>query len=307
VDGRLDVRDGHSTVQGMGRQINLNALAPVFRGSDAVRAGVLTRGQLRGPAVRRLFQGVYSPMGVPQTHELYCAAAGLALPPSAVVTGRSAASLRGVALAYPEDPVEVLVPLESRVVRGSGLAVRRTVVQSDEWRAWSGIRLATPQRMALDLLLDRPLPDAVADLDAVLRARLVTLSEVRSLVEQRGDRGIVAARRAVQLADPRAESRPESRVRVWLVLDGLHPVPQHWIEDATGRLARVDLAFTEQRVAVEYDGSWREGELWALNRDRERLNRVQAQGWEIVFVTAALLRDPDRMVCTVRAALTRRA
>src|SRR3984893_3741444 len=51
--------------------------------------------------------------------------------------------------------------------------------------------------------------------------------------------------------------------------------------------ARVDLAFIDQRVAVEYDGSWREGELWALNRDRERLNQVQAQGWEGVFVTAA--------------------
>jgi hypothetical protein len=126
-----------------------------------------------------------------------------------------------VALARSDDPVEVLVPLESRAVRGSGPAVRRTVVRSDEWLAWSGIRLATPQRMTLDLLLDRPLPDAVADLDAVLRARLVTLPEVRALVEQRGDRGIVAARRAVQLADPRAESRPESRVRVWLVLDGL--------------------------------------------------------------------------------------
>ncbi|MGH3609184.1 MAG: DUF559 domain-containing protein [Pseudonocardiaceae bacterium] len=81
--------------------------------------------------------------------------------------------------------------------------------------------------------------------------------------------------------------------------------PRPVIEDARDRLARVDLAFIEQRVAVEYDGSWREGELWALNRDRERLNQVHAQGWEVVFVTAALLRDPDRMVRTVRAALAR--
>lgn len=66
-------------------------------------------------------------------------------------------------------------------------------------------------------------------------------------------------------------------MRVWLVLDGLNPVPQHWIEDSRGRLARVDLAFIEQRVAVEYDGA-----------------------------AAALLRDPERMVRTVRAALTRR-
>lgn len=257
--------------------------------------------------MQRLFQGVYSPAEVTQTHALYCAAAGLVLPPSAVVTGRSAATLRGVRLARTDDPVEVLVPLESRVIRSSGLVVRRIAVRTDEWVSWSGIRLATPQRMALDLLLGRSLPDAVADLDAVLRARLVTLPKVRCMVDHRGDRGIVLARRAVRLADPRAESPLESRVRVWLALDGLHPVPQHWIKDSRGRLARVDLAFVAQRVAVEYDGAWRDGELWALNRDRERLNRVQAEGWEIVFVTAALLRDPQRMVRTVRAALTRRS
>lgn len=160
--------------------------------------------------------------------------------------------------------------------------------------------------MGLDLLLDRPLPDAVADLDAVLRAGLVDRADLRRMLAQRRDRGIVRARRAEELADPRAESRPESRVRVWLVLDGLCPQPQYWIEDSRGRLARADFAFPEQQVAVEYDGSWREGELWALNRDRDRLNRVQAAGWEVVFVTAPLLADPRRMVDTVRAALGRR-
>lgn len=109
--------------------------------------------------------------------------------------------------------------------------------------------------MTLDLLLDRPLPDAVADLDAVLRAGLVTLPQVAAMVEQRSDKGIVLARRAVQLTDLRAESRPESRVRVWLAMDGLYPEPQYWIEDCHGRLARVDLAFPEHKVAVEYDGS----------------------------------------------------
>jgi hypothetical protein len=87
-------------------------------------------------------------------------------------------------------------------------------------------------------------------------------------IGQRRDHGIVRVRRAEELADPRAESRPESKMRVWLVLDGLHPIPQYWIEDSRGRLACADLAFPEQQVAVEYDGSWRDGQLWALNRDR---------------------------------------
>ena len=87
----------------------------------------------------------------------------------------------------------------------------------------SGIRLATRQRMAFDLLLDRPLPDAVADLDASLRGALVGEREMQLYLVGRHDRGIVQARRALELADPRAESHPESQMRVHLVLDGLQP------------------------------------------------------------------------------------
>lgn len=286
--------------------IRLGAPAPVFRGSDAVFAGRLTRGQLRGPKVQRLFQGVYAFAGEPVTHQLRCAGAALALPPDTVITGRSAAVLWGAQLARAQDPVEIVVPDATRIARRTGLDVRRSVVRPDESTPWSTVAVATPLRTTLDLLLDRPLPDAVADLDAVLRAGLVSLPAVTAMVERRSDRGIVLARRAVELADPRAESHPESRVRVWLALDGLHPEPQYWIEDSRGRLACVDLAFKEQKVAVEYDGAWRDGQLWALNRDRDRLNRVQAEGWEIVFVTAPLLNTPTRMIKTIRTALTRR-
>ncbi|MGQ0717701.1 MAG: hypothetical protein ACT4NP_10400 [Pseudonocardiales bacterium] len=276
----------------MGRSIRAIDLGGPFRGSEAVGAGVLTAPQLRGPAVRRLFQDVYVPAAIPDTHELRCEAAALVLHPEAVITGRSAATLRGVPLARTKDPIELVVPEAVRVFRRTGLDIRRTERTDDESRPWGRIGLATPLRMGLDLLLDRALPDAVADLDAVLRAGLVDRAELRRMLSQRRDRGIVRARRAEELADPRAESPPESRMRVWLVLDGLRPEPQYWIEDSRGRLVRADLAFPEQQVAVEYDGSWRNGELWALNHDRDRLNRVQAAGWEVVFVTAPLLATP---------------
>lgn len=289
----------------MGRGIRLTDLAGPFRGSEAVGVGVLTATQLRSAAVRRVLQDIYVPAGIPDSHELRCEAAAVALHSDAVITGRSAATLRGVRLARAKDPVELVVPEAVRVFRRAGLDIRRTDLRPGESEPWGAIGLATPLRMGLDLLLDRALPDAVADLDAVLRAGLVDRLELRRMLAARHDRGIVAARHAEELADPRAESPPESRMRVWLVLDGLRPVPQYWIEDSRGRLACADLAFPEQQVAVEYDGSWREGELWALNRDRERLNRVQAAGWEVVFVTAPLLADPSGMVATVRAALAR--
>jgi hypothetical protein len=88
----------------------------------------------------------------------------------------------------------------------------------------------------------------------------VERAAVKRMLASRSDNGIVLARQAVALSDHRAESLPESRMRVLLVLDGLDPVPQYWIEDAHGeRIARADLAFPEHKVAVEYDGDWRDG------------------------------------------------
>lgn len=290
---------------GHGIRVAIDTFGSVFRGSLAIRDGALTPGQLRGPAWRNLCHDVYCSAASTLTHELRCRAQALGLPDGAVITGRSAATVRGVRLCWPDNDVNVLAPPEMRLGHRRGIDVRRTVIGPGDWDSWANGRIATPLRMALNLLLGRPLPDGVADLDAVLRARLVALPEVTALVKGRSDNGIIAARDAVQLADPRAESLPESKLRVLLVLDGLEPVPQHWVTDASGRIARVDLAFPARKVAVEYDGDWRDGELWALNRDRDRLNRVHAAGWEVVFVTAPMLRDPRRLLRTIHAALAR--
>lgn len=239
------------------------------------------------------------------THATYCAAASLALPATAVITGRSAATLRGVELARADDPVEVVVPLEARLGRRTGLDVRRTALGPDESEPRGGIRLATRLRTAVDLALDRPLTDAVADLDAVLRAGQVDRDVLAHELRERHDRGIVAARRAEELADPRAESRPESRLRVHLVLAGLDPEPQLVVRHEGAFVARVDLGFAAERVAVEYDGEWH-GEWRSVQSDRERLNRLQAAGWVVVFVTARQMRDPAAVVALVRAALAGR-
>ena len=203
----------------------------VFRGSEALHAGLLTRRQLRSPLFTSLFRDVYVESTTMITHEVRCRGATLVLPPDAVITGRSAATVRGAALARPDDPVEVIAPLERRIDRPDGVDLRRNAIASGEWTPWHGGRLATPLRMALDLALDRPVPVAVADLDVALRHRLVDLDALTNLVHSRSDRGIVDARRAVGLVDPSAESRPESQVRVHLVLAGLHPDPQYCHRD----------------------------------------------------------------------------
>lgn len=279
----------------------------LFFGSDAVLAGQLTRAELRGPRFHRVVQGVYAPVGVRVTHGLRCAATAMATSADAVVSGRSAAVLRGIDLARTRDPVQLIASPETRIMRRSGVDLRRTEIDGSEYVEWRGGRVATPARTALDLLLAGDLATTVADLDAVLRQGLVTREEMERLVAGRHDRGIVQARRAVELADPRAESHPESLVRVWLAEAGIVLEPQVWIHDERGTpVARVDLGDKERRVAVEYDGGWR-SELWALNHDRKRLNIVHGLSWEVVFVTAPMLGDRRKIVDEVESAIRRQS
>jgi very-short-patch-repair endonuclease len=55
-------------------------------------------------------------------------------------------------------------------------------------------------------------------------------------------------------------------------------------------------------VALEYDGLWH-AEPGQFAQDRERLNRLTAAGWRVVFVTAADLRRPEQLLARIAAAL----
>jgi very-short-patch-repair endonuclease len=67
-------------------------------------------------------------------------------------------------------------------------------------------------------------------------------------------------------------------------------------------VARVDLGYPEQKLAIEYDGAWH-GERDQFTKDRARLNRLLAAGWRVLFVTAADLRDPEAPAARIAAAL----
>lgn len=279
------------------------ASAHVFLGADAVAAGSITPAQLRGPRVQRVVRGVYCPAGVRLTHPVRCEAAAMLALESAVITGASALTLHGVPLAEPTDPVHLVVPHDEQFVLGRDVVVHRRVVQPEECRPWHDRRLATPLRATVDLLLGRQPLDSVPYLDRVLRSGLVGQRELGAHLAGRHERGVVLARRAVELADDRAESPRESWMRVALVLGGLEPEPQLRIHDARGFVARVDLAFPARRLAVEYEGA-HHGEASMLVPDRERLDRLREAGWQVLFVTVKdTRRPPPELVARVRAAL----
>lgn len=275
----------------------------VFRSEDVVAAGLLTRRQLDGPAWRRVLPGVYADARTHLTHGVLVSAARLLLPPTAAIAGRSAGWLYGAHdLVDENDPVEVLVPTTDRFGPVGGLVVHCAAVVPPEALTPAGV--ATRARAAADVARWAPsLTEAVVRLDQLLAAGALTAKELPDVLHWlcRG-RGTARARRACELADGRAQSPPESRVRVSLTLAGLPPVPQYEIFHE-GRLAgRVDLAYPRAKLAIEYDGGWH-AEAGQFARDRARLNRLTAAGWRVLHLTAADLRDLDRVVATVAAAL----
>jgi very-short-patch-repair endonuclease len=74
------------------------------------------------------------------------------------------------------------------------------------------------------------------------------------------------------------------------------------VYDDVGFVARVDFAWPEQRVAVEYEGRWH-GERQHVATDRRRLNRLTAAGWTVIFVTAEDMQDPAQLLLRIEAAL----
>lgn len=189
-----------------------------------------------------------------------------------------------------------------------GLRVHTTELDAAELVCHGGLRVTSPLRTCWDLAQWCDLGEAVALVDALLGKGVVKPAELeRYALDRSGRRGGKRFVRMVGLADPGAESPPESRTRVALVLAGLpRPVVQHVVEDRGRFVARVDLAWPEYRVAVECDGVWH-GETAQFHRDRQRLNRLVGQDWIILHLTAQRLRDDlGGFTAEVRAALRAR-
>lgn len=284
----------------------------VFRGRDAVTRGLLTPANLRSRAWQRVFHGIYADASMQLPHELRAAAAIVFLAPAgATIAGRSAASLYSALVGDHGDPIELLLPVAAPACRVAGVVTHRGALAPADRVERRGIPVTSPARTAWDLAqwLDRV--EAVVWIDRLLALGRVTVAQLEAyLLDRRAPavRGLRQFEKVLSLVDGRAESPQESRLRVRLTLSGVRPpAVQHEIYDEYGRfVARVDLAWPELKVAVEYDGLWHAGSAAQLHADRRRLSGLASMGWTVLYVTSARLRDDFAgVVAEIRAALRR--
>jgi hypothetical protein len=235
-------------------------------------------------------------------------AALVAVRPDAVFVGRTAAALWGCSVAAPGAPIETVMPSSSAGIRREGHRRRRRDIPREHVTLRDGLWLTTPERTLVDLAADVPLALLVAFGDHILREKLATQTSISDCVAGAGgQRGVRRARQGIDLLDARAESPPESILRVTLISAGLPaPIPQHVITSRSGEfLARGDLAYPAERIVIEYDGQHHLSPA-QQSKDADRRHRLSMEGWWVVTVTAWDLRDPRRAVRKVNEALIQR-
>ncbi len=171
-----------------------------------------------------------------------------------------------------------------------------------------GFTVTTPSRTLVDLAVRLSLPRLVAVGDDFLARGLISQRSLDEVLGRSvGQRGVRRARQALSILDARAESPRESMVRALLIERGYRcPVPQFEVRDSSGRfIARVDLAYVDEKIAIEYDGEHH------LSRERQakdawRLGDLGAQGWLVVTVVSEDVHRPHLLYAKVNRALSAR-
>ena len=243
--------------------------------------GLVARGFLR-----RLVRSVYVASPVPDSLELRCTALRLVVPDDAVVCDRHAGWLHGADMVLAPNehlhvvPVCVFLPAPGRRLRNCLAASGERSFRTGDVIELNGLRVTSPLRTTWDLGRQRYVEWSLAAMDQMLRLGLFSAAELAAGVPRfRGMRWVTTLRAMVEYVDGRAESPPESILRLrWIQAHLPAPIPQLEVYDVEGTfLARLDLGASDLPFAAEYDGDEWHSSPDQLRHDRERRALVEAE------------------------------
>ncbi|WP_448615628.1 hypothetical protein [Modestobacter sp. URMC 112] len=266
----------------------------------------LRRGQWR----RTPWRGVYVDGELPRDLPTQLRAASLWLGGDLVVCHGTAARLWGFDVhdgGSGAGLLHFLGPpgLDNR--RLAGLQVHPSSLGTEDAVRVAGVWCTPPARTACDVVRLTPPIDGLATLDLALRSGRCTTDELLvAAEEQAGLREVTRLRGLVPLADHRAESPMESRMR-WRFVEGGLPAPELQVSVGdSGRWHRLDTGWEDHRIGAEFDGLAAHMTRDQLVADRDRHNWLTEHSWRLLHFTAQhVYRRPGEMVTTVRRQMRR--
>lgn len=265
----------------MTQHSDLNPSRPFLR-ADGLKAG-LTKHALDGPRYLNLF-GSVRVLATVAVDAFLLAQAALLVAPDAVLSHHSAARLYGAVV--PDCPL-VHLSTTDRERRRRRRGLQWHVSPTMATQTFRGLLVTTPAQTFLDLAHQLDLVDLVVLGDSLVHRGRVKPHELATAAEERGS---ALAQRAAALVRSGAESPMETKVRLLLVLAGFpEPRVQLSVRSRDGSIRyRLDLAYPDLRVAIEYDGRHHAEDAHQWGHDIERREWLDGRGWRVIVV-----RSPD--------------
>lgn len=284
-----------------------------FRVLDGEYHGVTPK-RLRGRDLDRSVWGVRGRIDE-ESIRSRCELLAVRMPADAFFSHTTAALLLGIPLPpmlAGQNAIHVSVPRPQRAPHASGLKGHSLTINNDAELVYDSMLVHTSAaRTWCDLGSMLKLTDLVAAGDYLIHWEhpLTTAGELgsvaRAMSRRRGSRNRAAA---LPLMNDRAESRPESILRVLIHLAGLPtPVINHELRlTEAGTRVRTDLAFPLFKIVLEYQGDYHRTLKGQWRKDMTRRSRLEADGWYVMELNADDLKNPEELIARIRGVLLKR-
>lgn len=196
----------------------------------------------------------------------------------------------------------------------AGIVQHRGVVEDDDLVERNGLTIINATRGALELTTILDVEHALVEIDYLLHNGHTTMEQLSKRYELMTCwPDTLTTDLILRLADGRSESVGESRARFLCWAQHIPaPIPNYSIFDEAGtEIARVDLAWPELGVFLEFDGKMkyqslrREGESVTdcVIREKRRESQIcELTGWRCVRIVWADLYQPEKVAARIRKA-----
>lgn len=278
-------------------------LPDFFTTEEALAAGIRPRELADGSRFRQIFWGGYAKSTTSPTYADEVSFALRVVSPASFATEHTASRLLG-GITPSASNLHLGTTVRHKCKRDG--VVLRFYTHPPELALVKGVWTTAAHQNFLDLARSLEFADLLVLGDSLVRRTSCSPTDIRQFVANSSAHGASHARAVAKLIRSRVDSPNESRLRLLLVSGGIPEPTVNLVVHGTSRRAtrRIDLAFEQYKVAVEFDGRHHIERIGQWNDDILRREELEAMGWRFVIVTSSTMySDPGGVLRRVHEAL----
>ncbi|UWF77198.1 MULTISPECIES: endonuclease domain-containing protein [Microbacterium] len=281
------------------------ALIPAFHLRQAEEHGI-GRGRCNAPDLARPFPGIRS-VAVPDTFLARVRYYAPRLREGQAFSRRTAARLRGLPLPWfwtPHELLDIAVPEGAAPPKVAGVAGHRLSTVRMRAALLDGVPVLDPVATLFVLAAELTATQLLVLIEALITPSgkypnlvgprpLTDAGEIDMRLAEWGSfPGVGRVRTALTRARAGVDSPKETEARVVIMAAGLpEPEVQYVVHERGRKIATVDLAYPEWKIAIEYEGDGHRTDPEQWREDIRRQRELEERGWLVLRITQLDLAD----------------